>query len=96
MGDTPERAPRRTSEPAARRDFLRQIARDGVASASSLLGVVGAIRREAGELADDLRVDNSLGGRVDGAPQPQRRAAEAALDLPIDAGIVPLNSSRLR
>ena len=92
MGDTPERAPRRTSEPAARRDFLRQIARDGVASASSLLGVVGAIRREAGELADDLRVDNPLGGRVDGAPQPQRRAAEAALDLPIDAGIVPLGA----
>jgi len=91
MGDTPEKEQSSRSQPADRRDFLRQIAKDGVKSASSLLGVVGAIRREAGELADDLRIEDPLADLVDDAPQPQRRAAEAALDLPLDAGLVPLN-----
>jgi methylthioribose-1-phosphate isomerase len=91
MGDTPEKEPSSRSQPADRRDFLRQIAKDGVKSASSLLGVVGAIRREAGELADNLRIEDPLADLVDDAPQPQRRAAEAALDLPLDAGLVPLN-----
>ena len=80
MGDTPEKEKSSRSQPADRRDFLRQIAKDGVKSASSLLGVVGAIRREAGELADDLRIEDPLADLVDDAPQPQRRAAEAALD----------------
>jgi len=91
MGDTPEKEQSSRSQPADRRDFLRQIAKDGVKSASSLLGVVGAIRREAGELADNLRIEDPLADLVDDAPQPQRRAAEAALDLPLDAGLVPLN-----
>lgn len=91
MGDTPEKEQSSRSQPADRRDFLRQIAKDGVKSASSLLGVVGAIRREAGELADDLRIEDPLADLVDDAPQPQRRAAEAALDLPLDAGLVPLS-----
>ena len=91
MGDTPEKEQTTSGQPADRRDFLRQIAKDGVKSASSLLGVVGAIRREAGELADDLRIEDPLADLVDDAPQPQRRAAEAALDLPLDAGLVPLN-----
>jgi len=91
MGDTPEKEQATSGQPADRRDFLRQIAKDGVKSASSLLGVVGAIRREAGELADDLRIEDPLADLVDDAPQPQRRAAEAALDLPLDAGLVPLN-----
>ncbi len=91
MGDTPEKEKSSRSQPADRRDFLRQIAKDGVKSASSLLGVVGAIRREAGELADDLRIEDPLADLVDDAPQPQRRAAEAALDLPLDVGLVPLN-----
>ena len=91
MGDTPEKEQTTSGQPADRRDFLRQIAKDGVKSASSLLGVVGAIRREAGELADDLRIEDPLADLVDDAPQPQRRAAEAALGLPLDAGLVPLN-----
>ena len=91
MGDTPEKEQTTSGQPADRRDFLRQIAKDGVKSASSLLGVVGAIRREAGELADDLRIEDPLADLVDDAPQPQRRAAEAALDLPLDAGLVPLS-----
>ena len=91
MGDTPEKEQATSGQPADRRDFLRQIAKDGVKSASSLLGVVGAIRREAGELADDLRIEDPLADLVDDAPQPQRRAAEAALDLPLDAGLVPLS-----
>ena len=93
MGDTPEKEQATSGQPADRRDFLRQIAKDGVKSASSLLGVVGAIRREAGELADDLRIADPLADLVDDAPQPQRRAAEAALDLPLDAGLVPLNEA---
>ena len=95
MGDTPEKEQSSRSQPADRRDFLRQIAKDGVKSASSLLGVVGAIRREAGELADDLRIEDPLADLVDDAPQPQRRAAEAALDLPLDAGLVPLSEETL-
>ena len=91
MGDTPEKEQATSGQPADRRDFLRQIAKEGVKSASSLLGVVGAIRREAGELADDLRIEDPLADLVEDAPQPQRRAAEAALDLPLDAGLVPLN-----
>ena len=85
MGDTPER-----QETADRRDFLRQIAKDGVKSASSIFGVVGALRREAGALADELRIEDPLADLVDDAPQPERRAAEAALDLALDAGLVPL------
>lgn len=91
MGDTPEKEQTTSGQPADRRDFLRKIAKDGVKSASSLLGVVGAIRREAGDLADDLRIEDPLADLVADAPQPQRRAAEAALDLPLDAGLVPLN-----
>lgn len=91
MGDTPEKEQPISGQPAARRDFLRQIARDSVKSASSLFGVVGAIRREAGELADELRIADPLADLIDAAPQPQRRAAEAALDLALDAGLVPLN-----
>ncbi len=87
MGNTPE-----GQQPAARRDFLRQIAKDGVRSATSLLGVVGAIRHEAGALADELRAADPLSERIADAPQPERRAAEVALDLPADAGLTPIGA----
>ena len=85
MGDTPAKEQPSSGQPAARRDFLRQIAKDGVKSATSLLGVVGAIRHEAGALADELRTVDPLSERIADAPQPTRRSAEAALDLPVDA-----------
>ena len=65
-----------------RRDFLRSIGRDGARTAASLIGAVGAIRKEAGELADEIGDPTSLN------QPPRRRAAEAALDLPDDAGLV--------
>lgn len=89
MGDTPEKDRRGTDQPTARRDFLRQIARDGVKSATSIFGVVGAIRHEAGLLADELRDVDPLSELIADAPQPSRRAAEEALDLPMDAGLTP-------
>ena len=65
-----------------RRDFLRSIGRDGARTAASLIGAVGAIRKEAGVLADEIGDPTSLN------QPPRRRAAEAALDLPDDAGLV--------
>lgn len=88
MGDSPAKDQPNPGQPAARRDFLRQIAKDGVKSATSLLGVVGAIRHEAGALADGLRTVDPLGERIADAPQPTRRAAEESLRLPIGAGLV--------
>ena len=67
-----------------RREFLRNIGRDGARTAASLIGAVGAIRKEAGELADEIGDPTSL------HQPPRRRAAEAALDLPDDAGLVAL------
>ena len=93
MGDTPEKEQPSSGQPAARRDFLRQIAKDGVKSATSLLGVVGAIRHEAGALADELRTVDPLSERIADAPQPTRRSAEAALDLPVDAGLTPAGAT---
>lgn len=89
MGDRPAKEQPSSGQPSARRDFLRQIAKDGVKSATSLLGVVGAIRHEAGALADELRAADPLSERIADAPQPTRRSAEAALDLPLDAGLTP-------
>ncbi|MFM8176714.1 MAG: hypothetical protein ACKN9G_03165, partial [Candidatus Limnocylindrus sp.] len=89
MGDRPAKEQPSSGQPSARRDFLRQIAKDGVKSATSLLGVVGAIRHEAGALADALRAADPLSERIADAPQPTRRSAEAALDLPFDAGLTP-------
>lgn len=62
MGDTPEKEQATSGQPADRRDFLRQIAKDGVKSASSLLGVVGAIRREAGSspMICELRIHSPI------------------------------------
>ena len=65
-----------------RREFLRSIGRDGARTAATLIGAVGAIRKEAGELADEIGDPTSLN------QPPRRRAAEAALDLPDDAGLV--------
>lgn len=65
-----------------RREFLRSIGRDGARTAASLIGAVGAIRKEAGEIADEIGEPTSLN------QPPRRRAAEAALDLPDDAGLV--------
>jgi methylthioribose-1-phosphate isomerase len=93
MGDTPAKEQPSSGQPSARRDFLRQIAKDGVKSATSLLGVVGAIRHEAGALADELRTVDPLSERIADAPQPTRRSAEAALDLPVDAGLTPAGAT---
>jgi len=46
MGDTPEKEQTTSGQPADRRDFLRQIAKDGVKSASSLLGVAAAVQND--------------------------------------------------
>ncbi|MEY3725639.1 MAG: hypothetical protein RI971_216 [Chloroflexota bacterium] len=92
MGDTPAKEQPSSGQPAARRDFLRQIAKDGVKSATSLLGVIGAIRHEAGALADDLREADPLSERIADAPQPSRRLAEEALNLPSDAGLTPIGA----
>jgi methylthioribose-1-phosphate isomerase len=92
MGDTPAKEQPSSGQPAARRDFLRQIAKDGVKSATSLLGVIGAIRHEAGALADDLREADPLSERIADAPQPTRRVAEEALALPLDAGLTPISA----
>ena len=43
-----------------RREFLRNIGRDGARTAASLIGAVGAIRKEAGELADEIGDPTSL------------------------------------
>ena len=67
-----------------RREFLRSIGRDGARAAASLIGAVGAIRKEAGELAEEIGDPTSL------HQPPRRRAAEAALELPDDAGLVAL------
>ena len=79
MGDTPAKEQPTPEQPAARRDFLRQIARDGVKSATSILGAIGAIRHEAGALADELRAADPLSERIADAPQPTRRVAEEDL-----------------
>lgn len=93
MGDTPAKEQPRTGQPADRRDFLRQIAKDGVKSATSILGVVGALRHEAGALADELRAADPLSERIADAPQPTRRRAETALELPVDAGLTEIGAS---
>ncbi|MFZ9703127.1 MAG: hypothetical protein ACO3B7_02900 [Candidatus Limnocylindrus sp.] len=92
MGDMPAKEQRTPEQPAARRDFLRQIAKDGVKSATSLLGAIGAIRHEAGALADELRAADPLSERIADAPQPTRRVAEEALALPSDAGLTPVDA----
>jgi methylthioribose-1-phosphate isomerase len=92
MGDTPAKEQPTPEQPAARRDFLRQIAKDGVKSATSLLGAIGAIRHEAGALADELRAADPLSERIADAPPPTRRVAEEALALPLDAGLTPIGT----
>lgn len=67
-----------------RREFLRSIGRDGARTAASLIGAVGAIRKEAGDLAEEFGDPTSLN------QPPRRRAAEVALDLSDDAGLVPI------
>ena len=76
-----------------RRDFLRSIARDGIQSATQLIGAVGLIRDEAGSVAGAFR--DTAGGEPGGGVQPpRRRAAEASLDLPADAGLVAAGAPR--
>jgi len=77
----------RSTPTGDRRDFLRRIARDGVNSASALLGAVGAVRTEAEALSNELQ-GTVLGVAPGGVQPPRRRAAEASLALAADAGLV--------
>jgi len=86
---------KRAAPEGGRRDFLRNIARDGVNSASSLLGAVGAIREEADALATELRGTTKKAGLTPGGVQPpRRRGAESALALPFGAGLTAEQSER--
>jgi len=72
-----------------RRTFLRSIANDGAATAGSLFGALGALRGQAEALSADLQGP----ARETGAEPTRRRAAEAHLDMPGDAGLTKADAS---
>lgn len=67
-----------------RRTFLRNIARDGAATAGSLFGAIGALRGQAESISAELQVP----AREAGAEPTRRRAAETNLDMLGDAGLI--------
>lgn len=67
-----------------RRSFLRSVASDGAATASSLLGALGALRGQAQSISNELQTPT----REPGAEPTRRRAAETHLDMPGDAGLI--------
>ena len=67
-----------------RRTFLRDIAKDGAATAGSLFGAIGALRGQAESISAELQVP----AREAGAEPTRRRAAETNLDMLGDAGLI--------